>query len=120
MYTISGEALHLMFKTSILKLVFMFNHHQSGLVARQSDLLTKGLRFKHHKAFKETHDEICLEYTLSCFLQGTHSGGPIGSHDGGSSQGQEPERSAIAGGNVLSGIMEALRSKHTNLASELQ
>ncbi|GKD37560.1 hypothetical protein Tco_1257767 [Tanacetum coccineum] len=34
---------------------------------------------------------------------GTQSTGPIGSHDGGSSQGQEPERSTIAGGNVLSG-----------------
>lgn len=90
--------------------------------------------------------------------QGTQSAGPVGSHEGGSSQGQEPERSTGAEGSVLSGndqqnpsstndggqnamrrnyamglassatsafdaakdIMEALRSKHTNLASELE
>ncbi|GJS29218.1 transformation/transcription domain-associated protein-like protein isoform X2 [Tanacetum coccineum] len=89
---------------------------------------------------------------------GTQSTGPVGSHDGGSSQGQEPERSTVAEGNALGGndqqnpssmsdggqnamrrnyamglvasaasafdaakdIMEALRSKHTNLASELE
>lgn len=93
--------------------------------------------------------------------QGNQSGGAVGSHDGGSSQVQEPERSAAVEGSVLSGndqplqqnsstindggqnslrrngalglvasaasafeaakdIMEALRSKHTNLASELE
>jgi len=93
--------------------------------------------------------------------QGSQSVGAVGSHDGGSSQGQEPERSTVAEGSVLGGneqqlqqnpssvsdggqnairrnyamglvasaasafdaakdIMEALRSKHTNLASELE
>ncbi|KAK9062066.1 hypothetical protein SSX86_019251 [Deinandra increscens subsp. villosa] len=90
--------------------------------------------------------------------QGTQSTGPVGSHEGGSSQGQEPERSTVTEGSVLGGsdqqnpssvndggqnairrnyamglvasastafdaakdIMEALRSKHTNLASELE
>nr|GEW73167.1 DNA polymerase alpha catalytic subunit [Tanacetum cinerariifolium] len=33
----------------------------------------------------------------------THSTGLVGSHDGGSSQGQEPERSIVAKGNVLGG-----------------
>ncbi|GJU83024.1 DNA polymerase alpha catalytic subunit [Tanacetum coccineum] len=87
---------------------------------------------------------------------GTQSTGLVGSHDGGSSQGQEPERLIVAEGNVLGGnenpssmsddgqnsirrnyamglvasaasafdaakdIMEALRSKHTNLASKLE
>ncbi|KAL8246880.1 hypothetical protein R6Q59_008096 [Mikania micrantha] len=89
---------------------------------------------------------------------GTQSTGPVGSQEGGSSQGQEPERSTVADGSVLGGndqqnsssindggqnairrnyamglvasatsafdaakdIMEALRSKHTNLASELE
>ncbi|GJT18904.1 transformation/transcription domain-associated protein-like protein isoform X2 [Tanacetum coccineum] len=87
---------------------------------------------------------------------GTQSTGPVGSYDGSSSQGQEPERSTVAEGNVLGGnenpssmsddgqnsmrrnyamglvasassafdaakdIMEALKSKHTNLASELE
>ncbi|KVI08775.1 Armadillo-type fold [Cynara cardunculus var. scolymus] len=93
--------------------------------------------------------------------QGSQSVGAVGSHGGGSSQGQEPERSTVAEGSVLGGneqqlqqnpssvsdggqnairrnyamglvasaasafdaakdIMEALRSKHTNLASELE
>ncbi|GKC40879.1 transformation/transcription domain-associated protein-like protein isoform X2 [Tanacetum coccineum] len=87
---------------------------------------------------------------------GTQSTGPVGSHDGGSSQGQELERPTFAEGNVLGGnenhssmsddgqnsmrhnyamglvasaasafdaakdIIKALRSKHTNLASELE
>nr|GFC37032.1 transformation/transcription domain-associated protein-like [Tanacetum cinerariifolium] len=33
----------------------------------------------------------------------TQSAGLAGSHDGGSSQGQEPERSIVAEGNVLGG-----------------
>ncbi|KAA8531972.1 hypothetical protein F0562_006886 [Nyssa sinensis] len=93
--------------------------------------------------------------------QGSQSSGGVGSHDGGNSQGQEPERSTAVEGSVHSGneqplqqnsstvndggqsalrrngalglvasavsafdaakdIMEALRSKHTNLASELE
>ncbi|KAJ8771163.1 hypothetical protein K2173_023488 [Erythroxylum novogranatense] len=92
--------------------------------------------------------------------QGAESGGGIGSHDGGSSHNQEPERSTVVEGSVhpandqtvqhnsstinegqsaarrngalglvasatsafeaAKEIMEALRSKHTNLASELE
>lgn len=93
--------------------------------------------------------------------QGSQSGGGIGSHDGGSSHGQEPERSTSAESSMHNGndqplqqgsanineggqntlrragaiglaasaasafdaakdIMEALRSKHANLASELE
>ncbi|CAL5373324.1 unnamed protein product [Camellia sinensis] len=92
--------------------------------------------------------------------QGSQVSGGVGSHDGGNSQMQEPERSTAAEGSVHSGndqplqqsssgisdgqnplkrngaiglvasaasafdaakdIMEALRSKHTNLASELE
>ncbi|GAV88596.1 PI3_PI4_kinase domain-containing protein/FAT domain-containing protein [Cephalotus follicularis] len=93
--------------------------------------------------------------------QGPQSGGGIGSHDGGSSHGQEPERSTAVESSMHPGndqplrqssstisegsqnalrrsgalglvasaasafdaakdIMEALRSKHTNLASELE
>ncbi|GLU19769.1 hypothetical protein SLE2022_359970 [Rubroshorea leprosula] len=93
--------------------------------------------------------------------QGTQPGAGIGSHDGGNSHGQEPERSNITESSVHAGndqplqqssstisdggqgamrrngalglvaspasafdaakdIMEALRSKHTNLASELE
>lgn len=92
--------------------------------------------------------------------QGTQSGG-IGSHDGGNSHAQEPERSTVVDSSIHAGndqslqqssstasegsqntlrrngalglvasaasafdaakdIMEALRSKHTNLASELE
>lgn len=93
--------------------------------------------------------------------QSTQAGGGIGSHDGGNSHGQEPERSTAVESNAHAGndqplqqnsstvnegsqnavrrngalglvasaasafdaakdIMEALRSKHTNLASELE
>ncbi|GLT44576.1 hypothetical protein SLA2020_184620 [Shorea laevis] len=93
--------------------------------------------------------------------QGTQSGAGIGSHDGGNSHGQEPERSNVTESSLHAGndqplqhssstindggqgtmrrngalglvasaasafdaakdIMEALRSKHTNLASELE
>ncbi|KAF7809661.1 transformation/transcription domain-associated protein-like [Senna tora] len=76
--------------------------------------------------------------------QGSQSAGGIGSHDGGNSHGQEPERSTSAESSMHNGndqplqqgsanindaasafdaakdIMEALRSKHANLASELE
>uniref|UniRef100_A0A6N2N3S4 Non-specific serine/threonine protein kinase n=1 Tax=Salix viminalis TaxID=40686 RepID=A0A6N2N3S4_SALVM len=73
--------------------------------------------------------------------QGTQSGGGIGSHDGGNTHGHEPERSTTSSSmisesgqnavrrNVASAasafeaakeIMEALRSKHSNLACELE
>ena len=93
--------------------------------------------------------------------QGTQSGTGIGSHDGGNSHGQEPERSTVTESSVHTGsdqplqqssssisdggqgamrrngtlglvasaasafdaakdIMEALRSKHANLAGELE
>ncbi|XLS92775.1 hypothetical protein HN51_068783, partial [Arachis hypogaea] len=61
-------------------------------------------------------------------------GSGIGSHDGGNSHGQEAERSTSAESSMHNGfvasaasafdaakdIMEALRSKHANLASELE
>ncbi|RYQ79865.1 hypothetical protein Ahy_Scaffold1g106653 isoform A [Arachis hypogaea] len=76
--------------------------------------------------------------------QGSQSAGGIGSHDGGNSHGQEAERSTSAESSMHNGndqplqqgsanlneaasafdaakdIMEALRSKHANLASELE
>lgn len=93
--------------------------------------------------------------------QSTQSSGPIGTHDGGASHGQESERSTAAESNIHAGndqtpqqssstlndggqnalrrngalslvasaasafdaakdIMETLRSKHSNLASELE
>nr|KYP66863.1 Transformation/transcription domain-associated protein [Cajanus cajan] len=76
--------------------------------------------------------------------QGSQPAGGIGSHDGGNSHGQEPERSTSAESNIHNGndqplqqgsanlneaasafdaakdIMEALRGKHANLAGELE
>jgi transformation/transcription domain-associated protein len=69
--------------------------------------------------------------------QGAQSSGGIGSHDGGSSHGLEPEQSGVESSDqalhqststinaasafdAAKDIMEALRSKHTNLASELE